>query len=541
MERIFKKTKNFFTLKQADILSSALTLSLMIFISRLFGFFRYRILSTFFNKEMLDIYFASFRLPDIIFEIIITGALTSSFIPVYIKYSRSKKFNREISSIVTFIMAILFLLITLVFIFLPFIIPIITPGFGKEKTEQIIYLTRLLLIGQLPFLVLGNLLTGISQANRIFLLPAIVPIIYNLAVIVITILFANQLFLVAPVLGIIVGAILFFTIQLPLLRATEFRFRPVFRRTKALVQFLRMAVPRTLTTIASQIDATIDLSLTTILGTGSYTAFYLAQRLQLLPVAIVGIAFGQASLPYLSEMYQQKRMEEFKRIIIDSILKIFFFSFPIASFFIFARTPIVRLFFGSHKFDWQATVETATILSYFALSLPFHSIFYFLVRCFYASLDTKTPFYISLFTVFVNISLSLLSVLVFKLPTFSLAITFSIAITLNVGILFLVINHRLGGLNFKKVIIESIKIITAAFLSSVVAYYLMKLLDGLIFDLSRTINVFLLLVIIFTFYIAFYLILAWLFGAKEIYSLKGLIIRLSNYKKKIMEINQLVE
>ena len=541
MERLFKKTKSIFMVRQASIFSSAVTLSLMIFISRFFGFLRYRILSTFFTKDLLDIYFASFRLPDIIFEILITGALTSSFIPIYIKYSKNKDFDRQISSIISFIIGILSLLIIIVLILLPYLVPIITPGFGKEKINQIIYLTRLLLIGQLPFLVLGNILTGIGQANRIFLLSAVVPIIYNLSVIIITVLFASQLSLIAPILGIIIGAILFFIIQLPLLRVIKFKFRLVFSRTKALINFLKMVVPRTMTVIASQIDATIDLSLTTILGSGSYTVFYLGQRLQLLPVSIIGIAFGQASLPYLSEMYQQKRVDEFKRIIVDSILKLFFFSFPIAAFFIFARTPIVRLFFGGQKFDWQATVETATILSCFSISLPFHSIFYFLVRCFYASLDTKTPFYISLFTIFVNISISVISILVLKLPIFALAIAFSIAITLNVTILFFIINSRLNGLDLKKIITESVKIIIATFISSVSAYYLMKLLDGLIFDLSRTINVFFLLTVVTTFYIIIYLLFAWLFNIEEVYSLKRLLTRFSHHKKKTIEINQLVE
>ena len=131
-----------------------------------------------------------------------------------------------------------------------------------------------------------------------------------------------------------------------------------------------------MTVLVHQVDATIDLTLTSLLGAGSYTVFYLAQHLQLLPVSVIGMAYGQASLPYLSELFQEKKIDQFKKIVADSILSLFFLTIPIASFFIFARTPLVRLFFGGQKFDWAATVQTAVALSYFALSLPVHSIYY---------------------------------------------------------------------------------------------------------------------------------------------------------------------
>ena len=88
-------------------------------------------------------------------------------------------------------------------------------------------------------------------------------------------------------------------------------------------------------------------------------------------------------------------------------------------FFVFARTPLIRVFFGGEKFDWDATVQTAYTLSYFALSLPFHAVYYFLTRCYYALFDSKTPFIISLFTVAINTLLSLYFILVVKLPIWS--------------------------------------------------------------------------------------------------------------------------
>ena len=178
MERFFKKTKNFIFSKQGSIVSSALILSVMIIVSRFFGFIRYRTLAGFFNKEELDIFFASFRIPDLVFEILITGALTSTFIPIFIRYQNNKKeLSESISTIINTIFLGLIFFIVVLCLFLEIFMPFITPGYSQIKNEQVVLYSRLLLLGQLPFLVLGNFLTGIGQANKTFLLTAIAPIL----------------------------------------------------------------------------------------------------------------------------------------------------------------------------------------------------------------------------------------------------------------------------------------------------------------------------------------------------------------------------
>lgn len=509
-----------------------------------FGFIRYRVLAGFFTKEELDIFFAAFRIPDLIFEILITGALTTSFIPFFIKHQQDKEAQSvHVSSVINMIMLALIILTLLLVVLLPHMIFLITPGFiySKSKTDLIVYYSQILLIGQLPFLVLGNFLTGISQANKRFFLPAVAPVVYNLAIIVMTFFFAKSLFLFSPIVGVILGAILFFLLQLPILFLTGFKYQFVIKRTKELWQFFKQAIPRIFTVVVSQIDATIDLSLTTLLGSGSYTVFYLAQRLQLLPVSVLGMAFGQASLPYLTEMFQNKNMVELKKIVVDSVLNVFFLTLPIACFFIFARTPIVRFFFGGPKFDWNATVETAVTLSYFSLSLPFHSIYYFLTRCFYALFDSKTPFYVSLISVGINSVLSLVFVLWFKFPVWSLALAFSFSMVLNVLILGYILMRRIAGLDLFYTLVESSKIIIAAILPAFIAFGIQKLLDGLILDTTRSINVFFLLVITFVSYFSMYLFLAWILNIKEVYSLTRMILKVKEYQRRIIEMYTSVE
>jgi len=419
---------------------------------------------------------------------------------------------------------------------MPGITDIIVHGFSPTQKIQIVFFSQLLLITQLPFLMWGNFLTGLAQANKSYFITALAPIFYNLSAIIVTVIFSKQLSLFAPILGVIIGSILFFIIQLPILSTFKFHYRFLIRSSRAIKEFTILIIPRVLTVINTQIDATIDLTLSSLLGGGAYTTFYLAQHLQLLPVSVVGMAFGQAALPYLSEMYQKKQYLELKNLIINSILNLLFLTVPIAVFFIFARTPLVRLFFGAQKFDWDATVLTAYTLSYFSISIPFHSAYYLLTRCFYAVLDSRTPFIISLISIFINTGLSLFFVLFLHLPVWALALSFSISIIFNVVMLLFMLSSKTNGFPIKILIGNSVKIGFSALIPAILVYFTMKLLDGLVFDTSRTLNLFLLIIFSASIYFLLYFFIAWLLNIKELEIIIKFIIKTKQYQKKILEI-----
>jgi putative peptidoglycan lipid II flippase len=542
MEKFFTKTKELIFASQTSMLSSTIIISGMMLVARIFGFLRYRVLTGIFTTEELDVFFASFRIPDLIFEILITGALTTTFIPFFIKYKNNQEQqNKYISSFINFVLIAIFIAIVILIALMPLIIPVITPGFEGEKIRQITLFSQMLLVGQLPFLVIGNFYTGIAQARKAFIIPAIAPAVYNIAIIILTILFYENMHLMAPVIGVMAGSVLFLIVQMPIMRITPFRYRLVLVKSKEMWNMFKMAVPRMMTSIVSQIDATIDLSLTTLVGAGSYTMFYFAQHLQLLPISLIGIAFGQASLPYLTELYQEKKMGAFKKIIVESVLNLFYLTLPIMVFLIVARTPIVRLFYGGDKFDWDATVITARTLSFFALSLPLHAIYYFLTRCFYALFDSRTPFYISLFSIAFNATLSIYFIIFLNLPVWSLAISFSIGMNLNVLILFFILVRRLHGFEWRMFIVEMIKISAAVIISGCFLFFSQRLLDGLVFDTSRTINVFLLLMTNGILFVLLYLGTTWLVGVKEMYLLTRMILKLKGYQRKYSEVSTPVQ
>ncbi len=535
MNKLIQQTRKLLLGAQGGMFSSAMILGFMIVISRIFGFIRYRTLSGYFTKDQLDIFFASFRIPDLVFELLITGALTSSLIPIYIKYQKNEQERREItSSIFNFLSVILVVVIIILLPFLHLIIPLITPGFQGEKLAEVVTFSRILLLGQLPFLVLGNFFTGIAQSRKLFLVTAIPPIIYNLSVIVATLLFATTYGLYAPIIGINIGAIIFAGMQLPVIWDEIIAWRPIFKFHTGVKDFFRMIGPRLLTILVAQIDATIDLTLTTLLGSGAYTIFYFAQHLQLLPVSVIGMAFGQASLPYLTEMIESKKKENFAQIITESLLNILFLTVPIAVYFIFARTPLVRMFFGGEKFDWDATVQTAFLLSYFAISIPLHSIYYLLTRCFYALLDSKTPFYSSIISVAANTILSLIAILILHLPVWSLGITFSLSMALQVSILFFLLQKR-AQFNLRAFYISLGKIILTAIIAAPAPYVLIKLMDNLLLDTTRTINILFLLISSALVYFLLYLFVAWFLGVQELSFLAKCTLKAKEFQKKITE------
>ncbi|HLL61272.1 MAG TPA: murein biosynthesis integral membrane protein MurJ [Candidatus Nitrosocosmicus sp.] len=538
MVKFLSTTKRVIFARQKDILSSALILALMIVVSRLFGFLRYRTLATYFSKEELDIFLASFRLPDFVFEVLVSGALTAAFIPIFIKYEKnSKELHNNISSIINFIMLGLTAFLVVIYLLSGFIIPLITPGMSESDIDTIIKLSRVLLIGQLPILVVGHILSGVAQANKIFIITAIAPILYNLGIILGTILFAPTLGLYGPVIGVVLGSVFFLISQIPIIFITKFKYYLYSFNKKILHEFVTLFLPRFFSVITAQIDLTIDMSLSTLLGPGSYTIFFFAQHLQFFPVAFIGMAFGQASLPYLSDLYKEKKIEDLKKLFIDSCLQLLFLTVPLAIFFIFARTPIVRFFFGGEKFDWEGTVLTAKTMSYFALSIPLHTLFYFITRAFYATFDTKTPFIINVASIAVNTLLSLLFIFVFHLPVWSLAIAFSISISINVIVLFILFYKKIGTFSLKRLFFNTFKICIASGVSALLSYPIMKLFDVLILDTSRTINIFFLISIVFGIYMSVYLFLAWLINIEEIYILKSVLGKIKQTKKDNVEIN----
>lgn len=491
MKKFFRGGKNFLKRKQNNVLSAAFVMMVAVLISRFLGLLRDRLLAYFFSPDELGIYFAAFRIPDMVFSILVMGALTSAFVPVITEYLVKEKREEawEIaSSIINISLIMFFLLAIFIFVFTYQLAGVIAPGFTQNELRQVSSFTRIMLLAQF-FFIISNFLTGILQSEKHFLTPALAPIVYNLGIITGTLILGPKIGLYGPTLGVLLGAFLHFLIQLPQAKELGFFYKLKINLDSIGVKKVwRLMVPRTLGLIASQINFTIDNILSSLISPSAITIFNFASHLQQLPVGLFGATIAQASLPTLSEAKTKENLEDFRNTIISSFLEIIFLTLPSVFVFIVLRIPLVRLIFGAVKFDWQATVLTGLTLAFLSLGVIFQSLTHLLARGFYSILDSKTPLFVSLTSVGVNIILSIFLIYFLKLPIWGLAISSSLADLVNVSLLFFFLNKKIGGLFSKRVIISVGKTFLSSLFMAIGIYFSMKVFDIFILDTTRTIN-----------------------------------------------------
>lgn len=519
--------------------------ALTMVIARLLGLLKLRVLTSFYPQEQLDLFFAAFRIPDFIFEIFVAGSIASCFIPIINDILEDNEKNRREAIVFSQSLSFIFLGCWLIFLGLMFffakdLTKLLVPGFSAHQVEQVTAMSTTILFFQVPFLLLGNILGALLQASHQFLVPGMAPVLYNLGIILGILIWHSKYGIYGAVFGVILGAVLYFLLLFIGIVVLGFPLRIKFEfKSQRIITFFRLFWPKFFSSITTQIDATVDLALSTLRGAGSYTSFFLARNLQILPVSLFGIAIAQSALPFFSRLYNQGKKKELVDLFIKLTLQILFVMMPFVIFFTALRIPIVRLFFGGEKFAWEATVTTAKVLSVFALSMPLHTLYYVITRVYFAVQDTRTPFVVGLIFVIINTILSLLFINVYQLPIWYLALSFTISITLNSTImLYLLIRKldefRLSQLVYKLFLMGFITLTTLAIVATS-----KRLLDGLIFDTTRTINLFLLTISCVSIGLVSYLYLAWVFLPQQLRDTLSLITRLAIIKKTLQKYHKL--
>lgn len=476
MEKLFDRSKKFIFSAQTSVLSAATIIMLMIVASRILGLVRQRTLALFFNPNELSLFFAAFRLPDLIFEVLVFGTFSSAFIPVFTKVTQvNKKEAWDIAGRVVNIGLLIFATLALLFgIFANRIYFYITPGFSREEVEKVAGLARILFTAQ-AFFVISYVLTGVLESLRRFLIPALAPIFYNLGIIFGTILLSSRFGLLAPAIGVVIGAAFHLLIQLPV--ALKLGFRPVLglTPTQEVKEIGKLSVPRLIDLSVEQVEKTVELFLASLISKGSYTYFTLAGSLQILPVNLFGTSLAKAALPTLSR--QAGSPNQFGKTLFTALNQIVFLTAPIATILIVLRIPLVRLVFGTNIFDWEATVQTGMVLSAFALGTSFQAITALLERGFYALHDTKTPVTISVATIILMVISDFVLVRELSFPVWALAASFSGAVFIQSIILFYLLERRLGVDSMKTSLTPIAKAVVASISSGLVMFFLLKFLD----------------------------------------------------------------
>lgn len=476
MNQLVSRGKKIFLSEQTTILSAASVIMVMTVASQILGLVRQRVLLAFFSPDEVSLFFAAFRLPDLVFEVLIYGMFASAFIPVFtklIKKEGSVAWDTA-ARIVNICLLIFGFFAILIGIFADKVYSLVAPGFSVAQIHTIANLARVMFLAQGIF-VISYVLTSVLESLRRFLIPALAPLLYNLGLIIGTILLAPRIGILAPAVGVVIGALTHFLIQLPLSWQLGFRFKKGIKPTKDVYDIAHLAAPRLIDLSFQQISETTNLYFASLISTASYTYFTLASSLQAAPVRLFGASLAKAALPTLTR--ENENPEKFKDILFKTIYQIFFLTAPVVSAFIALRIPTIRILFGTSIFDWNSTVETGMVLSAFAIGIPFQTFVAMLARGFYALHDTQTPVFISVAGDACIILADFILIRGFKYSSWALGLAFSLGAFVETIILIFVLRRKLKNFSIIRVILPMGKTLVAAITSGFVMYFLLRFFD----------------------------------------------------------------
>lgn len=441
--------------------------------SRLLGFLRDRLLASSFGAgDTLDSYYAAFRVPDLLYNLLVMGALSAAFVPVFTDFLTAKKERqawRLVAGVLEWLVVALGVLAALSFFFADTIVSWIAPGFAAEKQEITVTLTRVMLLSPI-FLGISAVFGGVLISFKRFVAYSLAPLFYNAGII------AGVLFLV-PIFGtiglawgVVLGAFLHMAVQIPAVGRSGFSLSSLSRRLKLdepVRRVIRLMIPRSLAMAVGQVGFLLTTVFASLLTSGSLSVFNFAYNIQSIPLGIFGIAFSLAAFPILSLAAAKRDGEAFFAALSSTALRILFFVVPLSALLIIFRAQFVRVILGAGQFDWEDTIATFGVLAWLSVSLFAQSLIPLFARGFFALQNTKTPLYIALASELLHIAL--LPVLIPHYDVIALAIAFSAGSIANVVLLYLFLRKAAPLWHESRFIVKGGKIIFASLFAGVVA------------------------------------------------------------------------
>lgn len=450
-----------------SIAAAAFLVAFSSLVSRLLGVVRDRILAGAFGAgDTLDVYYAAFRLPDMLFNLLVLGALSAGFIPLFAKKIRHDSDDQAEAWLVAnnLINILCFFLLVISFlgmVFAPSLMHIFAPGFEASKQDLTASLSRIMFLSPV-ILGLSGIVGGILQSFKRFFVYSLAPIFYNAGIIIGALYFVPILGITGLAWGVIFGALMHLLIQLPTLYGLGFKYRASFNfRAAEVGKIIRLMIPRTLALAISQIDLLVSTAIASTLAIGSLAIYNFANNLQFFPIGIFGISFATAAFPVLVQhAHEPKRMIQYFSKVTRQIL---FFIIPASVIFWILRAEIIMVVLGGGAFDLAASLLTFKTLGFFIFSLFAQAIIPLLVRMFYAREDSLRPFYVGLAAVAIDIGLAL--ALSRLMGVSGIALAFSVANILNFALLWLVLELQIGDLDKKRIFYSIMIFCLAAFLA----------------------------------------------------------------------------
>lgn len=403
---------------------------LLLLVTKILGFLKLRTIAQLFGiSHELDIFWAAFTIPDMLFMLLVAGSVNAAVIPTFSDIFRKEgreSLNKFFNHLMLIVSALFILIALILFVLTPQLTTLLIESdflqnvlrfgdrIGPEDFDLFVMLTRIMMLSPI-LLGISSLITGYLQVRKQFFVTSLAPLFYNMAMIVGSIILV--VFFGMGVEGIaisaVVGSLLHLLVQVPKFRTYfqkqfEVSFRVLAEGIKhnKTVQALRLAIPRTIGVLGEEINTVVNTLISFSLAVGALSAYRFAISLHLFPVTIIGSAVAQVALPNLAENCDNEG--KYCRILNRSIQTALFLVLPIVAIIIVLRLPIVRLAYGVGAFDWRATILTSWSLVLLSLSVVSQTVVQILLRAFYALKETWLPLLAIIAGIVVNILLALL-------------------------------------------------------------------------------------------------------------------------------------
>lgn len=391
---------------------AAYLLALFALLSQLLALVRDRLFASSFGASTtLDIYYAAFRVPDLLFATIASLLSLYALLPVL---SRLHSQGRSVAPFLDKALLIFFCVMGIIAAVLwgamPALAPLVAPGLDPDT---LVLIARILLLQPL-FLGASNIVASLTQLRYRFAVYALSPLLYNLGIIFGLVALYPSMGLAGLGWGVVLGAVLHLGVQLPLYAKEERHERINMRETlRNVLEVLTLSLPRTLALGAGQFSLLALTAMASFLAPGSIAIFTFAFNLQAVPLAIIGVSYSVAAFPTLATLHAAGERKEFLRHIEAALRHMLFWAIPATVFVIVLRAQLVRVILGAGAFDWEATRLTAAALALFILSLAAQSVTLLIARGYYAAGRTARPLIFALLSVAVSVGCAVVLVYAF--------------------------------------------------------------------------------------------------------------------------------
>lgn len=508
----------------SSIGGGAVIIAVFSIVSKIVGLYRDRLLAASFGASRItDIYFAAFKLPDFIFNILVLGALTSSFIPVFQRIWKQdpREGIRLSNHVLNILLTLIGSLTIILFIFAPVLTPLYVPGFTLSEIHTTVVMTRLILLS-LIFFTASNVLSGVLNSWHKFFSFSLSSVVYNIGIIVGIVFIHPVVGIYGLALGVILGSILHMVVQLIEAFRHGWRYQWSVSFSKPVRKIFILMIPRAIGLGGYQIVILVITTLASTLAPGNLAIFNYANNIQAFPIGIFGISLAVAAFPSFSDALAEQNTSRFKSLFATQFIRILYFLIPISFTLLLLRAHIVRVILGSGSFDWTATRLTAQTLGYFALSIAAQGLTPLLTRSFYALEDTRTPVLLSFIDIILTITLSFFFVHRFGIVGLAMASSIG-AVALTAALLY-TLHRRFGDLNDMQLIRSTGHIFIISVLAASIIYLTLNVTTSFL-NTSTFIGIFTQGALAGIAGIGTYIVLSFIIGLEEITIIKRYVLR----------------